>query len=300
MREKLRSIWHRIRKIKTLAPFTRLLVRTGVIGMVASIIDKATNLNAERQEFFNQNETRIKRISENLADEKSRLVYQNIIKFRYTHDSKYLEGIVDPASEEYFDEDIVKFGGHEVFVDCGAYIGDTVKAFLTNLRARGGKFEEIIAFEPDKKNFEKLKNSFTEPSYEHGGGYSRIRCYNLATWEKKGKMSFIENHRANSTISDYGAESTDVDSLDDILGDKKITFIKMDVEGAELPSLRGAERVITNNLPTLAICLYHRDTDMLDIPEYIIEKYPEYTLYVRHYSQMEIDTILYAIHEAEK
>lgn len=86
-----------------------------------------------------------------------------------------------------------------------------------------------------------------------------------------------------------------MDTLDDILAEKEVTFIKMDIEGSELPSLRGAENVISKNLPKLAICIYHSDADMIDIPEYLMEKYPSYSFYIRHYSFSTSETVLYAV-----
>lgn len=88
-----------------------------------------------------------------------------------------------------------------------------------------------------------------------------------------------------------------VDTLDDICAGKAVSFIKMDIEGAELPSLRGAEKVIEKYHPKLAICIYHSDSDMLEIPEYIMGKYPSYSLYVRHHSQCSAETVLYAIND---
>lgn len=86
-----------------------------------------------------------------------------------------------------------------------------------------------------------------------------------------------------------------VDTLDDILVNKPVTFIKMDIEGSELPSLKGAEKVISSNFPRLAICIYHSDADMLDIPEYIMEKYPSYSFYIRLHAPCQYETVFYAI-----
>lgn len=139
------------------------------------------------------------------------------------------------------------------------------------------------------------------------GGYGRIKCYNMGTWDEKGTLSFETNEGSSSMIMESRKTYTyhpnanpertsiSVDTLDDTLKDKAVTFIKMDIEGSELPSLKGAEKVISTNLPRLAICIYHSDEDMLDIPEYIIEKYPAYSLYIRQHSTGLAETVLYAI-----
>lgn len=79
-----------------------------------------------------------------------------------------------------------------------------------------------------------------------------------------------------------------------------VTYIKMDVEGAELKSLMGAKNVIRNYHPRLAISIYHSDEDMIGIIEYVKENYPFYKLYVRHYTYFYADTVLYAIDEQKK
>lgn len=72
-------------------------------------------------------------------------------------------------------------------------------------------------------------------------------------------------------------------------------MIKMDVEGSELESLKGAKRTIQRDKPKLAICIYHKPEDMTEIPMFIKELVPEYRLYVRHHSNSDLETVLYAI-----
>lgn len=69
----------------------------------------------------------------------------------------------------------------------------------------------------------------------------------------------------------------------------------MDVEGAELETLKGAKNIICRDKPKLAVCIYHKPEDMTDLPIYIKSLVPEYKLYVRHYSEEKYETILYAI-----
>lgn len=93
----------------------------------------------------------------------------------------------------------------------------------------------------------------------------------------------------------YGAETVEVTSLDTELEGKEVTFIKMDIEGAELEALIGAESLIKKNRPKLAISIYHKMEDIIEIPQIILEYYPDYRLYLRHYSIITTETILYAI-----
>lgn len=76
---------------------------------------------------------------------------------------------------------------------------------------------------------------------------------------------------------------------------EKVTFIKMDIEGAELETLKGASRLIAEQKPKLAVCVYHKPEDIFTIPEYLRTLNPDYKFYLRYYTFAEWDTVLYAI-----
>ena len=96
-----------------------------------------------------------------------------------------------------------------------------------------------------------------------------------------------------SRIDENGEDEVEVRALDEVV-DGKVTFIKMDIEGAELQALFGAEKTIKKYKPKLAICIYHRLEDILEIPAYIHSIVPEYKFYIRHYSFSTSETVLYA------
>lgn len=350
LRAKIRFFWHNwLRNIKILQPLINAIAVTDFFALVVDFIDtRVCHISyQETSNYFKQNKNRIKKIMSKLSDDKSREVYKNIIKYRSTHNRKYLKGIVD--KDQYFEKDIIKLGDDEIFVDCGAYDGDTARTFLDNLPNKN-KFKEIVVLEPEPNNYKRLVNwlsslyddvgdclktkdgvqnmscctgasdenhvkvdknstessevmdkveidSHSKASLRQyvGGGNGRIKCLNVGTWDKEATLSFKANDWGASALNENGNTTVKVDALDNILSDKAVTFIKMDVEGAELASLKGAQKVISSNLPTLAICIYHSDTDMIDIPEYIMGKYPSYSLYIRHYSYRFNETVLYAV-----
>lgn len=82
--------------------------------------------------------------------------------------------------------------------------------------------------------------------------------------------------------------------LDEFLRGERVTFIKMDIEGAELDALRGASQIIKEQKPKLAISVYHRDDDIVAIPKLLTGLRPDYKLYLRHYSLLLNETVLYA------
>ncbi len=100
---------------------------------------------------------------------------------------------------------------------------------------------------------------------------------------------------SSSSFSEEGTFSIETDTIDAVLNGGAATFIKMDVEGSELASLRGAENTIKNHKPTLAICIYHKKEDLWEIQRYIRELVPEYWFYIRAYEDTVIELVLYAV-----
>lgn len=293
---KLMVFWH---KLQNMIPIVKIFIRSDLYWMVRYFVEKILQTRDGSKTYFEQNITRVENIKSKLADEKSRLIYDRMIKYRSTHNPKYTKGIVE--KNQYFDKGLIKFGDKEIFVDCGAYNGDTIRSFLKNLREGGGKFKEIIGLEPDPYNYKEVSNWIASlPT----GSSERIKAINIGSWNEKETLSFEAGSGGSSRVEKLPKNLTDaepekvtinVDTLDDVLGDTAVTFIKMDIEGSELPSLKGAEKVISENHPRLTICIYHSDSDMLEIPEYLMEKFPEYSFYIRHHSQGAGETVLYAI-----
>lgn len=107
----------------------------------------------------------------------------------------------------------------------------------------------------------------------------------------------LTEHKMSSRIREDGEEIVNVTSLDKELGDEKVTFIKMDIEGSELPAIIGAKNIIIKNKPKLAISVYHKYEDIFEIPEIILKYNPNYKIYLRHYATSDSETILYALPE---
>ena len=190
---------------------------------------------------------------------------------------------------QYFDSDIMSPVEEECFVDGGAYDGSTSRMFADWCDNRQKK---IYAFEPDKYNYIRLQKSFeAEP-------VAGIEFVNKGLWKDKDVLCFSMNGDQGSRIvEDENANvlTIETESIDNVVGDEKITFIKMDVEGAELEALEGAKETILKHHPRLAICIYHKPEDILVIPEYILSLSKEYRFYVRHYQVSENETVLYAV-----
>lgn len=189
--------------------------------------------------------------------------------------------------EMYFPEQIT-FTDKEVFIDAGLYTGDTTEQFIGKV---AGKYEHIYGFEIDPKNL--------------SGAQSNLCKYQNVTIVEQGLSDRVTSAKANlglgmgSNISADAFDTISLTSLDEFfktLGEnvKKPTFIKMDIEGAELAALEGAKAIISKYKPKLAIAAYHKPEDMYQLPFIIREMNPDYKLMLRHYSRYMWETVLYA------
>lgn len=199
-------------------------------------------------------------------------------------------GVTDTESQ-YFDE-IMNFTENEVFVDAGAFDGATSVLFANKLK---GKYKKIFLIEPDPSNIEKINNNLCFTSLNN------TSILNYGLWDKRENLKFTTSCNEASKVieTDSHLEQNDFDivscdSLDNLLNGELVTYIKMDIEGAELKGLMGARNTIEKYKPKLAISIYHKAEDIIELPLYIKELVPEYKLYLRHHSSSLSETVLYA------
>ena len=218
------------------------------------------------REFIKENEEKFDFVYNALADDESRRVYLDVLNFKVSGKIEYLLDSFCDKSEVY--SDILRLGKSEKIIDLGAYDGDTIREFLD---ATGGEYDYITALEPDEKNFKKLLKNTEE--------MLNISCLNMGAWDKKDTLIFSKKAGRNSKLSadGTGVEVIDIDSLE-----IAPTFIKMDIEGAELKALCGAEKTIKKYSPKLYVCAYHRNEDLFSLPLKIRELNKNYKIYFRH------------------
>jgi methyltransferase, fkbM family len=189
---------------------------------------------------------------------------------------------IDPP---YFNLKFFQPCENEIFVDGGSYIGNTVLDFI---KWCGGKYSKIYAIEPDLHNYEKLKKSLSDNNVKNATTIPK------GLWSRSAKLNFEQNGDMTSCFIDRGTQAVPVDTLNNIVGNDPVTFIKMDIEGMELEALKGANNVIRKSKPRLAICIYHKPEDILEIPLYLAKLVPEYKYYLRQHTPFNLETVLYA------
>lgn len=281
--------------------FFRLVVQlknTGIFTKVFDVLHKNIEDEVANKEDWGGNKKyydsieakRIQSLLHALADDKSREIWKSVIKCR-TQNIRLRKGEY-VLNDEYFPPDIIKLKNGEVFVDCGAYIGDTVQSFINHSKRQKIKWKKIVAFEPTREHYESVYKFFKNCHIING---QTVLMFNKGVYKQKDRIYFEERHNGGSKIVDESDTFVDVVALDDLPECQDATYIKMDIEGAEMDALKGAEKIITKNHPKLAICIYHSNEDMIRIIEYVHGLVPEYKLHVRNHSGVAIDTVLYAV-----
>lgn len=232
-------------------------------------------------DFLVRNRKKYKEVFDSLADEISREIYMERIKRVFLLSD--ISHIMRPASEQYFDEK-VGLTEQEVFLDCGAYIGDTAMEFIKRVN---GKYRQIYLFEAEASKFGQIQKNLAGHTY---------KLYPYGVWSDNQRLNFDADGTSASKVSENGKGiQVEAAALDNINFDEIPTFIKMDIEGAEKEALLGARRVISEYHPKLAVCVYHKWGDLFELPLLIKEFYPGYRLYIRHYSDHFAETVCYAL-----
>ncbi len=191
--------------------------------------------------------------------------------------------------ELYFAPDLIKLHENEVFVDAGVLNLETSLRFIEECQKSSIQRYKIHAFEPDNVSYEKCKDMLKNMQG------ADIRLYNTGLWSEDMILHFTETGNAASRISaEQTGTSIKTVALDNCISGP-VTFIKMDIEGAELEALKGSKEILKRYKPRLAISLYHKKEDLVEIPTYLKELVPEYKLYIRHYSNASVETVLYAV-----
>lgn len=210
-------------------------------------------------------------ILEQLTDEKSRDILMRMIIYRLTYNPLMHKGI-KTKYPHYFDQDVLTLSDDEIFVDCGGYNGDTLRAFK---EISNNKFQHYYLFEPDSSLIKIAKDSAKQDD--------RFTFINKGVWDKEETLKFYaENSAGNGTIVMKNRSNNVIEipvtKLDNIL--QNATYIKMDVEGSELAALHGAEQVIRKCHPKLAICVYHKYADYIELFN-CIQSMGDYQFFIR-------------------
>lgn len=277
------SIWHpsRIDTMETRVNQLKLLGASNVIpfwSLFAEHPNLLPNLFWALPDFYAAHGDEIQQ-GRALLDSEGKVEFDRQMKLRLEHWSDQ----VIAAGAQYFPDDLVQLSHNEVFVDCGAYDGDTISEFR---RASNDQFDRIIAFEPDPDNFSALRSA--------ASGDSRITVHPYAVGARRETLHF-EVGGTGARVSSDGACEVQAISLDEALDGLAPTYIKFDIEGSEPDALQGAWKTITTHRPKLAVCAYHLPDHLWKMPTMLNKLQPNSLLTLRAHCADGFDCVCYCI-----
>jgi len=219
------------------------------------------------------------------ADEESRQNYERIWCYRLTGNIAHL--IAPDFDGQYYPEGLRQQLTTSRFVDCGAFEGDT----LSMLLEQGAPLNAVAAFEPDPKNYMRMIDQLGF----HDGLLERVISWPCGVWSSAEQLSFSADRGGASNLQPNGNSVIQCVALDQALAGFAPSYIKMDVEGAELQALQGAHNLIVEHRPALAISAYHRPEDLWKLPAYLDDLDLGYRFYLRLHGHQGFDAVFYAI-----
>ena len=225
-----------------------------------------------------------------LEDNKSKENYIAFLKTRVSGNNKYIMDVFE-EEQTFFHNQIFQINNKEVYLDVGAYDGDTIRLFLNENQ---GKYKYIYAVEPDKKNNQKLKAYIEEKQL------TNIEITDKGAWNCTEEQYFSSGEQVSSVISSKKIEkdisSITVKKIDDMFDYlEKITLIKINYFVGVKETIEGATKLLVEHCPKLAITIGFDCRNIRYIPQIINKINPQYRLYLRYNRGMVSGLTLYGI-----
>ncbi len=218
-----------------------------------------------------------------LNDNQSSEIFDQVINFRKTGDLRHYP--IPSLADEYTPIDLPRFRSPIRLIDCGAYNGAAIRKFENS----GYEFEKILAFEPDRANYKKLLSNKT---------VADLKIFlPLATYSDDEALRFESNKEMGSKLNLNGDVFIQASKIDSIQTDFNPNLIKLDVEGAEIDTLIGAEKTIRKSRPNLCVAVYHKPTDVYEIIMLISNWDLGYKFYLRLHEHNTFGLVLYCFQD---
>ena len=215
-----------------------------------------------------------------LVDETSRTMFDAIVRYRQSGD------IADCPSPSLHDEytpiDLPRLAEPLRIVDCGAFTGVAIHKFLK----AGYPIDSFAAFEPDPDNFAILAS--------RNFAIERRLCLPLGTWSSTTQLRFSGDGSMASRLSDAGDTVIQCVAIDDVLQGEPVNVVKLDVEGAEIETLKGMRKIIEAQKPALLVSAYHLPEHLYEIIDLIESWNLGYRFHLRVHEFNTFGTVVYA------
>lgn len=232
------------------------------------------------KDFLKKHIDEIELAYSSLADEQSKKVFENIVRFQITGNLNYCFECETTKDEAYL---ILDLSENESFLDLGAYRGDTVEEFLQYTKS----YNNIVAVEPDTRTFKKLQLNCEN--------LENCTTLNNAIWSENCTLTFDGNKGRGASAKSQGEEKNAicVDYITEKYGD--FSYINIDIEGTESEMLKGANLTLASR-PKLCMAVYHKSEDIFALINKVKEMNSDYKIYLRHHKHISFwDTNIYCI-----
>lgn len=188
--------------------------------------------------------------------------------------------------EQYAIPGIVEPKPGDVILDVGAGFGDTAVYFSQKLQGTG----TIYSFEPLKDNLLCLKQNISHykchnvVTVQHAVSDAEVtlqfKCPEFGVSTSGASMGEIGGNGASGMS---GLEPVTTVTIDTFARQNniRVNFIKADIEGMELPMLKGAQKTLQCDKPSCALSLYHKKDDFRVLPQFLEDCCPEYRFFIR-------------------
>jgi len=216
-----------------------------------------------------------------LTDEQSKVEFEALLNFRLNRDIQFQKDFRFRINEQYF-EDFVILPQKATFVDGGGFDGATTSEFVQKHR----DYNSVYYFEPTESSMIASKNKLRVNN--------NINFFQKGLWSQATTLHFDTSLGSANKIANTGSVSIETVSIDEVV-DGKVDFIKLDIEGAEIEAINGAIATIKKFKPKMAVCIYHNQSDFIEIPKLALKLNPGYKIYVRHYTQGVFETVMYFV-----
>ncbi|MDY4920200.1 MAG: FkbM family methyltransferase [Phascolarctobacterium sp.] len=254
---------------EVLARFRELAAEQEVVAPHLSLFEEEETVSLA---WLAQHAEALQSVYERLADDWSRKVFSCTLNYKLSGKISYL---FECETEREADlRELVRPRQDEVYLDLGAYNGDTIEELG---RLTDWQWQEVMAVEPDRRNCRKLR-ALAERLAEQG---LAVEVHESGIWDSDTVLSFSDSGGRQSTFVGATKIEVPVTTIDSVAAERPISYIKMDVEGAEVQALNGGMNTIKSLRPKLFVAAYHYDVDLFRLPQALWQLVPEYKIYLR-------------------
>ena len=253
-------------------------------------------LEDKSSKYYLDNKDYILNCYNSLADEKSKTLYNALLKYRYIRNPNLIKDLYESRYECYLDKVFIDNFKDWLYIDAGSYNADFITTLANKISISNSKF---YIFEPNKIFYNNIINNLDKTI--------NYKVFNMALCDEDSTMEFMQIPSSTSHIIDkkYNAYKDSIDKndiniiqttkLDSIIKNEKVSGIKIDIEWAESSMLKWSTEILKRDKPILLLSIYHRRDDLFKLQNYLMDLDLNYKFYIRHYSLSIAKTILYCI-----